>query len=424
MSEIMSSQLAIDGGVALNSEPFPSWPVFSDKTYQMLAEPLRTAKLNYWSGPYGKQFEQQLAAWHGARYCVTTVNEHGAFHLALAALGVGAGDEVICPSYIYFPPVFSILQLGALPVFSDVDYSHTLDPKVIEEKITERTKAIVVGHMYGIVADMGAIMAIARKHGLGVLEDCTECFGGLYQGKKAGTVGDVGCFNLCHTKHLVTGGEGGAIITDNQKIYQACFSKRDYGFDTSNGLDMIQEEQRRLYVHNCIGSNYRMTEIQSLIGSCELERMDSWNLPLRRRNGQYLIDALKDHPLVLHCPFDSEERKNSFWWAPFVLDIEKMKVPMKQFLAAMAAEGVPVYGPLWPELYKEEVLREKCGMGPDNYPFNTPAAAKMDYKKVECPTAKWLAERTISFFSHPNYEISHLEKYVAAFHKVAKAYMK
>ena len=424
MSGNTSGKLAIDGGAALNAEPFPPWPVYSEKTYRMLAEPLRTAKLNYWSGPYGKKFEKEFAAYHQSKYCVTTVNEYGAFHLALAALGVVPGDEVICPSYIYFPPVFAILQLGALPVFSDVDCSHTLDPKLIEEKITERTKAIVVGHMYGIVADMDPIMAVARKHGVRVLEDCTECFGGLYKGKKAGTVGDVGCFNLCHTKHLTTGGEGGAIITDDKEIFETCFSLRDYGFDISNGLDMIKEEQRRLYVHNRIGCNYRMTEIQSLIGDCELERMDSWNLPLRRRNGEYLINALKDHPLVLHCPFDSEERKNSFWWAPFVLDIDNMKVNMKQFLAAMAAEGVPVYGPLWPELYKEDVLRDKCGMGKENYPFNTPNAAKMDYKNVECPTAKWLSERTISFFAHPHYSIDNLEKYVEAFNKVANAYMK
>ena len=187
----LSGKLALDGGVAVNAEPFPPWPSFSEKTYQKLSEPLRTARLNYWSGPYGQQFEQALADWHQSRYCVTTVNEHGAFHLALASLGVGPGDEVICPSYIYFPPIFSILQLGALPVFSDVDCSHTLDPQVIEAKITARTRAIIVAHMYGIVADMDAIMAIARKHGLHVLEDCTECFGGLYKGKKTGTVGDV-----------------------------------------------------------------------------------------------------------------------------------------------------------------------------------------------------------------------------------------
>ncbi len=417
-------KLAIEGGKPVSAGSFPAWPSFSEKTFKMITEPLRTSKLNYWTGEYGKKFESELAEWHKAKYCVSTVNEHGAFHLALASLGLSSGDEVICPSYIYFPPIFSILQLGALPVFADSDYSHTLDPKDIEDKITERTRAIIAAHMYGIVADMGPIMEIARKHGLYVIEDCTECFGGIYKGKKTGTIGDVGCFNLCHTKHLVTGGEGGAIITGNAKIYSECFSLRDYGFDTSNGLDMIKEEHEHLYIHNRIGSNYRMTEIQSIIGSCELERMDSWNLPVRRRNGKLLTEALEDHPLVLHSPFDSKERQNSFWWAPFVLDIEKLKVPMKKFIPAMAAEGVPVFGPLWPELYREEVLREKRGFGRSNYPFNTANAKKIDYSKVECKTAKWLAERTISFFAHPVYETSHIEEYIEAFNKVAKFYMR
>ncbi|NLF92330.1 MAG: DegT/DnrJ/EryC1/StrS family aminotransferase [Oligosphaeraceae bacterium] len=424
-SEAFSAdRLALEGGSPVNVEPFPAWPAFSDKTYRLLSEPLRTGKLNYWSGPYGKQFESELAAWHQTSHCVTTVNEYGAFHLALAALGISPGDEVICPSYIYFPPVFAILQLGALPVFSDVDCTHTLAAAALEEKITARTKAIIAAHMYGIVADMEPIMAIAHAHGLSVLEDCTECFGGLYRGRKTGTIGDVGCFNLCHTKHLVTGGEGGAIITAREDIQRSCFSLRDYGFDTSRGLDMIKQEQERLYVHNRIGCNYRMTEIQSLIGSCELERMDSWNLPLRRRNGEFLLHALRDHWLVLHPPLDTPDRQNSFWWAPFVLDVEKLKVPLKTFLAAMAAEGVPVFASLWPELYKEEVLRQKCGTGPMNYPFNVPGAASIDYAQVECPTAKWLSERTISFFAHPVYEINHLEKYVRAFTKVAQAYRK
>ena len=423
--EKKTEKLAINGGKPV-TESFPAWPTFSDKTYKMITEPLKTAKLNYWSGEYGKKFEKQLAEWHDANYCVSTINEHGAFHLALTSLGIDAGDEVICPSYIYFPPIFSIMQLGALPVFADTDHSHTLDPKNIEDKITENTKAIVVAHMYGIVADMGPIMEIAQKHNLYVIEDCTECFGGLYKGKKTGTIGDIGCFNLCHTKHLVTGGEGGAIITNNEEIYRNCFSLRDYGFNTStsNGLNMIKEEHENLYVHDKIGSNYRMTEIQSLIGSCELERMDSWNLPIRKKNGNLLIDALKDHPLVLEVPFDSEERQNSFWWAPFVLDIEKLKVPMEQFIAAMSAEGVYVFGPLWPELYNEKVLREKRGYGRLNQPFNAPNADKIDYTKVECKNAKWLAERTISFFAHPVYDPCHIEQYIEAFNKVADCYMK
>ena len=417
-------ELAIEGGQPVNTEAFPAWPSFSEKTFKMITEPLKTRKLNYWSGEYGKKFEKALAGWHGAQYCVTTVNEFGAFHTALASLGIGIGDEVICPSYIYFPPIFAVLETGALPVFADTDHSHTLDPKGIEEKITEKTKAIIAAHMYGIVTDMDPILEIAKKHDLYVIEDCTECFGGVYKGKKTGTVGDIGCFNLCHTKHLVTGGEGGAIITNNEKIYLDCFSLRDYGFDTSEGLDMIRIESERLYIHNKIGFNYRMSELQSVIGLCELERMDNWNLPTRRKNGVALIEALKDHPLVLHVPFDSEDRQNSFWWAPFVLDIEKLTAPLKQFIAAVGAEGVPVYGPLWPELYKEEVLVKKRGAGRVNHPFSHPDTRDIDYSKVECKNSKWLAERTISFFAHPIYEPKHIEKYVEAFNKVAKAYMK
>ena len=416
--------LAIEGGKPINTEPFPAWPSFSEKTFKMITEPIRTRKLNYWTGEYGMKFENELAKWHGTKYCVTTVNENGAFHTALTALGIGLGDEVICPSYTYFPPVFSVLQAGALPIFADSDYSHTLDPKDIEDKITKKTKAIFAVHMYGIVSDMKPIIDIAKKHNLYVIEDCTECFGGVYEGQKTGTVGDVGCFNLCHTKHLVTGGEGGAIITNNEKTYLDCFSLRDYGFDTRESLKMIEMEMEHLYIHNKMGFNYRMTEIQSIIGLCELERMDAWNLPTRRRNGTMLIEALGDHPLVLHPPFDSEERQNSFWWAPFVLDIEKLKVPMKQFISAMAAEGVPLWGPLWPELYKEKTLIEKRGLGRLNHPFNDPNTRDIDYSKVECKTSKWLSERTISFFAHPVYEIKHIESYFESFIKVAKAYMK
>lgn len=418
------TMLAIEGGQPVNTEPFPAWPSFSEKTFERITEPLKTGKLNYWSGEYGTKFEEALARWHNAKYCVTTVNENGAFHATLVSLGIGVGDEVICPSYIYFPPVFAVLQAGALPVFADTDHSHTLDPNDIEDKITEGTKAIIVAHMYGIVADMGPIMEIAKKHDLYVIEDCTECFGGVYRGRKTGTIGDAGCFNLCHTKHLVTGGEGGAIVTDNEKTYLDCFSLRDYGFDTSKSLRMIEMEVERLYIHNKIGFNYRMTEIQSVIGLCELERMDSWNLPTRRRNGRFLIEALEDHPLVLHPPLDTEERQNSFWWAPFVLDLERMKVPLKEFISAMGAEGVPVFGPLWPELYKEEVLIEKRGSGRSNHPFDDSTARRIDYSKVECKTAKWLSERTISLFTHAVYDIEHMEKYVTAFKKAAKAYVK
>lgn len=417
-------KLAIEGGKPVNTEPFPMWPSFSEKTIQMVAEPLKTGKVNYWTGDIGVKFEKAWAEYNGAKYCVTTTSGTSALHTAVAALGIGPGDEVICPSYSFIASSFCILQAGALPVFADTDYSHTIDPKDIEDKINERTRAILVVHLYGVVCDMDPIMEIARKYNLYVIEDCAQAHGGEYKGKKVGTIGDVGCFSFCQSKHFTTGGEGGAVITNNEDLYWECMSFRDHGYDVRERLRLLELEKKLMYIHRRVGFNYRMTEIQSLIGLCELERFETWNLPNRRRNGRFLIEALKDHPLVLYPPLDTEERKNAFWWAPFVLDIDRLKVPMKQFIAAMEAEGVPVYGVLWPEMYKEKAYTERVGFGRLNYPFNDPNARFIDYTKVECKTAKYLSERTLSFFTHPVYEIKHMEKYVEAFNKVAKAYMK
>jgi len=417
-------KLAIEGGKPVNTKPFPMWPSFSEKTIQMVAEPLKTGRVNYWTGEIGVKFEKAWAEYNGAKYCITTTNGTSALHTAVAALGIGPGDEVICPSYSFIASSFCILQAGALPVFADTDETHTIDPNDIEDKINERTKAILVVHLYGVVCDMDPIMEIARKHNLYVIEDCAQAHGGEYKGKKVGTIGDVGCFSFCQSKHFTTGGEGGAVITNNEDLYWECMSFRDHGYDVKERLRLLELEKKLMYIHRRVGFNYRMTEIQSLIGLCELERFETWNLPNRRRNGRFLIEALKDHPLVLYPPLDTEERKNAFWWAPFVIDTDRLKVPMKQFIAAIEAEGVPVYGVLWPEMYKEKAYTERVGFGRLNYPFNDPNARFIDYTKVECKKAKWLSDRTISFFTHPVYEIKHMEKYVEAFNKVAKAYMK
>ncbi|MGB9642479.1 MAG: DegT/DnrJ/EryC1/StrS family aminotransferase [Candidatus Ratteibacteria bacterium] len=418
------AKLAIEGGEKINNKPFPMWPSFSEKTIERALEPLKTGKVNYWTGYYGTQFEEAWAKWNGAKYAITTTNGTSALHTAVAVLGIGPGDEVICPSYSFIASSFCVLQAGALPVFADVDESHTLDPKDIEQHINERTRAIIVVHLYGIVADMDPILEIAKKYNLFVIEDCAQCFGGIYKGKKAGTIGNVGCFSFCQSKHFTTGGEGGAVITNDENLHWECKSFRDHGYDVQERLRLLELEAKLTYIHKRVGFNYRMTEIQSLIGLCELERFDNWNLKNRKRNGKYLIHALKGHPLVLYPPLDTEERQNAFWWAPFVLDAERLKVPVKQFVAAMEAEGVPVYGVQWPEMYKEQAYVQQNGFGRLKYPFKDPNARQIDYTKVECKKAKWLSERTMSFFTHPVYEESHMKLYVDAFEKVAKAYMK
>ena len=422
----MSEQLAIEGGVPATTLKFPTWPQFEESTIQKVADILRSGKVNYWTGPVGQQFEKAWAKWLGIGNAISVTNGTAALHVALGGLNIGPGDEVICTSYSFIASSFCACQAGALPVFCDCGDDHCLDPSKIEALITERTKAIVVVHLYGIVADMDPIMAIARKHNLKVIEDCAQCFGGIYKGKKAGTIGDVGCFSFCQSKHFTTGGEGGMVVTNDDDLAWEFRSFRDHGYDVRAKMNLLEMEGKQLYIHRRVGFNFRMTEMQSMIGLCELERFDSWNLPARRRNGRYLIDHLAKHPLVAIPPLDTPERQSAFWWAPFVLDIDKFKdgITMKEFLAAMGAEGVPVYSVLWPEMYKEEAYSAKKGFGTANYPFYDPKARNIDYTQFNCKKANWLTDRTMSFFVHPVYTEEHMKAYVAAFEKVAAAYMK
>ena len=418
------SKLAIKGGKPINTKPFPMWPSFQKSTIKKAMKPLETGLVNYWTGQAGTEFEKRWAAWNGAKYAITTSNGTSALHTAVASLGIGPGDEVICPSYSFIASSFCVLQAGALPVFCDVDVSHTIDPSKIEKLINRRTKAILVVHLYGVVADMGPVLKLAKKHKLFVIEDCAQCFGGMYRGRKVGTIGDIGCFSFCQSKHFTTGGEGGAVITDNEDLAWECRSFRDHGYDVKERLRLLELEAKLMYIHRRVGFNYRMTEMQSIIGMGELARLDTWNLPRRRKNGRYVSKRLAGHPLVLHTPVDTKTRENAYWWAPFVIDADRLKLSVKQFVAAIGAEGVPAYTVLWPEMYKEEAFAKRNGFGRLNYPFNDPKARKINYKKFDCKTAKWLADRTMCFFTHPVYTQKHMKLCVDAFSKVADACMK
>ncbi len=418
------SQLAIDGGKPVCAKPFPKWPQFEESTILKAMEPLRAGKVNYWTGSVGTEFEKKFAEWNGAKAAISVANGTAALHTALASMGIGPGDEVICPSYSFIASSFCVMQAGALPVFADVTTDHTLDPKDVESKITERTKAILVVHLYGVVADMGPILAIAHRHKLKVIEDCAQCFGGTFKGKKTGLLGDAGCYSFCQSKHFTTGGEGGMVVTNDEDLGWECRSFRDHGYDVKERLNLLELEGKLLYIHKRVGFNFRLTEMQSQIGLCELERFDSWNLKNRQRNGRMLLAALKDHPAILHAPVDTEERRNSFWWAPFVLNLDRLSCDAKKFIKSVEKEGVPVYSVLWPEMYKERAYVERNGFGSKKYPFDDPAARRIDYTKCECKTAKWLTDRTISFFTHPVYEKTHMEAYVKAFMKVADHYLK
>jgi dTDP-4-amino-4,6-dideoxygalactose transaminase len=355
--------LAIFGGKPITSEAFPIWPSFDETAFEAVLKPLRTGKVNYWTGEIGRQFEGAFAEYVGANYAITTTNGTSAIHTALAVLDIGPGDEVICPSYTFIATAFAVLQAGAIPVFADIDYSHTIDPSNIEKHITNRTRAIVVVHVFGVSADMDGILDVARKNNLFVVEDCAQSLGGSYKGKKVGTIGDAGCFSFCQSKHFTTGGEGGAVVVNDENIAWACRSFRDHGYDVEKRLELLKLEARLRYIHPRVGFNYRMTEMQSAIGLVELARFDQWNLGNRRRNGKYLRDKLSENTIIAQTPLDTDERTNAYWWAAFMVNVDRLRAPIKEIVEAIGAEGVPVSTAPWPEIYLEDAFAKRRGFG-------------------------------------------------------------
>jgi len=419
-------ELAIDGGKPTVQEELPGWPWFDEETIKAAMEPLRTGKVNYWTGPIGMEFEKRFAQWCGVKYGISTTNGTSALHTALGALNIGPGDEVITTPYSFIATCFCVLQAGAVPVFADVRREdHCIDPDEIKKKITGRTKAIIPVHLYGNVCEMDEIMAIAKEHGLSVIEDCAEAHGAVYKGKKVGCIGDVGAFSFCQNKTFTTGGEGGIVITDNEDVAWEARSFRDHGYDVRKRMSLLEMEGALPYIHRRVGFNYRMTEMQSAIGLKELEKIDTWNLPRRRRNGEILIEELSGCPQVKYLPVHSKEKVNGFYVFPIVLDTDKLSCDKKAFLEAVIAEGVPAWREFWPQSYKERAFVEHNGFGRFKFPFRSgeyTAPEAVEYDRVYCPNAAWLEERTFIVHVYPTLEEEHIRLFAEAIKKVASHY--
>ena len=359
------------------------WPQFDRKTDRRVLEILHSGRVNYWTGEEGVRFESDFARWAGVPHAVSVSNGTAALHLALEALGIGPGDEVVCTPYSFRASATCVANAGAKAVFADVGTDHLLNAETIAKALTRRTKAVVVVHLYGQVADMGPILALAKRRGLKVVEDCAQCLGGEYRGRKVGTLGDVGCFSFCQSKHITAGGEGGMVVTRNARVAKAVRSLRDHGWTVGTSPKAFDR----------IGYNFRMTEIQSAVGRGELARFDSWNLPRRKRLSAALLKGLAGHPLVKFAPVDTAARAASFWLVPFVLDAAKLRCSAAKFIEKVQAEGAGVYKVLWP---------------------------LMD----EQPVARSLIANTIGFWVHPTIPLKDLRASVRAFRRVAAREMK
>ena len=358
-----------------------TWPQFNSKTERRVVEILRSGRVNYWTGDEGRKFESEFAAWLGAKHALAVSNGTAALQLALEALGVGAGDEVVCTPYSFIASSTCAANAGATPVYADVGRDHMLNAETIAKALTPRTKAIVVVHLFGQVADMGPILNLAKKHRLFVVEDCAQCLGGKYRGRKVGTLGDVGCFSFCQAKHITTGGEGGMVCPKSAKVARTVRSLRDHGWKVGSQPKTFER----------VGYNFRMTEIQAAIGRGELERLDSWNLPTRRKLANELIGGLFlsrwGQSLVKCWPVNTKEREASFWLVPFVLDEKRLKCSVSTFIEALQDKGVGAYKVIWP------------------LPKKLPQAAK-------------LMKNTLGFWVHPTSAIKDMKADVAAFEAV------
>jgi dTDP-4-amino-4,6-dideoxygalactose transaminase len=421
-----TGKLALDGGPKSVTNKLVGWPQLDENAIRAVEAVLRSGKVNYWTGPKGMEFEKQYAQWQGSRYAVSAATGTAALHVCLSALGIGPGDEVIVPSYTFIATSFSVVQAGAIPRFADVNLEdHCFSVASAEKLINERTRAIMPVHLYGNVCDMDPIRALARRHNLAVIEDNAEAFGGAYKGKKTGTLGRIAGCSFCQNKTFTTGGEGGMVTTDDEELAWKARSFRDHGYDVKQRLSLLELEQKRPYIHNLVGWNYRLTEMQSAIGLAELERMDSWNLPRRRRNAQLLIDALKTSRLIKYFPINTPERQNGWYVLAFSLAVEQMNCDIKQFVAAVSAEGAPVWKVFWPQCHTERAFQEHNAFGRTGFPFKSKEyadPASVNYQHVDVPNARWHETHTFTCFAYPTFSEEDMQQIAAALVKVIKAY--
>ncbi len=422
----MPQKLALEGGPKAVKNTLAGWPRFDQNAIDKVVGVLKSGKVNYWTGPLGREFEEKYAQWQGSRFAISTATGTAALHTALTALGIGPGDEVIVPSYTFIATSFSVVQAGAIPRFADVNLEdHCISLESAEKLVTEKTRAIIPVHLYGNVCDLDPIMDFAEKHGLFVIEDNAEAFGGEYKGRKTGTIGHMAACSFCQNKTFTTGGEGGMVTTDNEDLAWKARSFRDHGYDVRERLNLLELEQKLPYIHNMVGFNYRMTEMQSAIGLAELERMDSWNMPMRRRNGRIIKERLDKNPKILYTPVDTPERRNGWYAMAFSLDVDSMDCDIQQFVAAAAAEGAPVWKVFWPQCHTERAFTEKRAFGESGFPFTSKEytqPSSVDYESVEVPNALWHETHTFTCFGFPTSTEEDMQQIADAVEKVIEAY--
>ena len=276
---------------------FCPWPAYTQEEADAVSRVLLSNKVNYWTGTECREFEKEFADWIGCNYAVAMANGTLALDVALKALEIGVGDEVITTPRTFLATASSIVNSGARPVFADVDLnSQNITAKTIEPALTERTKAVVVVHLAGMPAEMDEIMELSKQHGFYVIEDCAQAHGAKYRGRSVGTIGHIGAWSFCQDKIMTTGGEGGMVTTNDKELWSRMWSYKDHG----KSYEAVYERNHPpgfRWLHESFGTNWRMTEIQAVIGRIQIKKMSEWT-KIRQRNADILNSAVCDIPLI------------------------------------------------------------------------------------------------------------------------------
>lgn len=364
--------------------PFSPWPSFTQEELDAVQRVLLSNKVNYWTGQEGREFEREFAAFAGTEYAIAVGNGTLALDLALKGLGIGQGDEVVVTPRTFLASATAVINAGATPIFADVDAdSQNITPETVESVLTPRTKAIICVHLAGWPCDMDGMMALAEQHDLFVIEDCAQAHGATYKGKPVGGLGHVGCWSFCQDKIMSTGGEGGMVTCNDRELWSRMWSFKDHG----KSWDAVYEREHPpgfRWLHESVGTNWRLTEMQSAIGRIQLRKMKDWTAA-RQANCQAIWDTAAALP-GLRVPVVPNEIGHAGYKCYVLVDEAKLAEgwDRDRIMNAIVAEGVPCFSGSCSEVYLEKAFTD-LGLGP----------------KERLPVAKALGESSLMFLVHP-----------------------
>ncbi|MDW8321746.1 MAG: DegT/DnrJ/EryC1/StrS aminotransferase family protein, partial [Armatimonadota bacterium] len=380
---------------------FASWPHFEEEEIEAAVRVLRSGKVNYWTGEEGRLFEREFAAFAGCEYAVAVANGSVALELALYALDIGEGDEVVVTSRTFVASASSIVLRGAKPVFADVDPdSQNITAETIRSVLTPRTKAIIAVHLAGWPCEMDEVMSLARERGLWVIEDCAQAHGATYKGKPVGGLGHVAAWSFCQDKIMTTGGEGGMLTTNDRAVWEKAWSYKDHG-KSYEAVYRRQHPPGFRWLHESFGTNWRMTELQAAIGRVALRKVPEW-VATRRRHAQILTDCFLQTPgLRVTIPPGYIGHAYYRYYVFVRPEMLKPEWNRDRIMIELNQRGIPCNVGSCSEVYLEKSF-EQAGLQPTQ----------------RLPVAKQLGETSLAFLIHPTLSEEDMQDIAATVAKV------